>query len=74
MITYADGVEARTGDRVDLDGEPAVVEALIDSADQQAEWGLSERGLMFKCASMGLVFEAVDSSTWDAIVFVGRGT
>ena len=72
MIVYADGTKARVGDRVDYDGEPSIVEAVLDSAEQCAIWGLSERGLMFKNAVFGLVFEAVDSSTWSSVVFLGR--
>jgi hypothetical protein len=72
MIVYADGTEARVGDRIDYDGEPSVVEAVLDSAEQCADWGLTERGLMFKNATFGLVFEPVTSSTWDAVVFLDR--
>jgi hypothetical protein len=73
MIAYADGTEARVGDRVDYDGEPSTVEAILDTAEQCADWGLSERGLMFKNAAFGLVFEPVDSESWGATVFLGRG-
>jgi hypothetical protein len=73
MINYADGTEAKTVDHVDYDGEPSVVDAIVDSPEQCADWGLTDRGLMFKNAAFGLVFESVDSSTWDAIVFLHRG-
>jgi len=73
MIAYADGTEAQVGDRVDYDGEPSIVEAVIDSADQCAEWGLTQRGLMFKNATFGLVFQPVDPLIWDSVVFLGRG-
>jgi hypothetical protein len=73
MIAYADGTEARVGDRVDYDGEPSTVEAILDSAEQCAAWGLTERGLMLKNAAFGLVFEPVDSSTWETVVFLGIG-
>jgi hypothetical protein len=74
MIAYADGTEARIGDRVDYDGEPSIVEAVLDSTEQCASWGLPERGLMFKNAAFGLVFEPVGSSTWESVVFLGRGS
>lgn len=74
MIAYADGAEARVGDKVDYDGEPSIVDEVIDSAEQCAEWGLAERGLMFKNAAFGFVFESVDSPAWDSIVFLGRET
>jgi hypothetical protein len=74
MIAYADGTEARVGDRVDYDGEPSVVEAILDSAEQCAHWGLIERGLMFKNAAFGLVFEPVHSLTWESVVFIERRT
>jgi hypothetical protein len=73
MISYADGTEAKVGDHVDYDGVPSVVDVILDSPEQCAEWGVSDRGLMFKNAVFGLVFEPVDASTWDAIVFLHRG-
>jgi hypothetical protein len=73
MIAYADGTEAKVGDRVEYDGESSIVEAVIDSADQCAEWGFPQRGLMLKNATFGLVFEPVGAITWDAVEFLGRG-
>jgi hypothetical protein len=73
MIVYADGTEVQVGDRVDYDGDPSIVEAVIDSVDACEEWGLTQRGLMFKNATFGLVFEPVSSLTWHAIRFIGRG-
>ena len=72
MIQYADGTDARVGDRVDYDGEPSIVEAILDSAEECAAWGLTERGLMLKNAAFGLVFEPADKSTWESLVFLGR--
>lgn len=74
MIAYADGTEARVGDQVNYDDENSVVEAILDSAEQPGDWGLIERGLMLKNAAFGLVFEPAHSSTWDSVVFLGRGT
>src|SRR5438105_15546376 len=45
MITYSDGTEAKVGDQVDYDGAPSIVEAVIDSPEQRAEWGVRDRGL-----------------------------
>ena len=73
MIMYADGTEARVGDDVDYDGESSIVYAVLDSAEECAEWGLTDRGLMFKNGAFGLVFEAVESSTWESVVFLRRG-
>jgi hypothetical protein len=72
MIAYANGIEARVGDHVDYDGEPSIVEAVLDSAEQCAAWGLTERGLMFKNATFGLVFEPIQSATWESVVFLRR--
>jgi hypothetical protein len=73
MIAYADGAEARVGDRVDYDGEHSTVEAILDTAEQCADWGLTERGLMLKNAAFGLVFVPVDPEWWESVVFLGRG-
>jgi hypothetical protein len=72
MITYDDGTEVQIGDQVDYDGEPSTVDAIIDTAEECEYWGLKETGIMFKNASFGLVFEPVESSTWNAIIFLGR--
>jgi hypothetical protein len=72
MIAYLDGTEARVGDRVEYDGEPSIVEAVVDTPDECAAWGLTERGLMFKNATFGLVSEAVGSPTWESVVYLGR--
>ena len=72
MIAYADGVEARKGDHVDSDGYLAVVEAIVDSESQRAEWGLAERGLMLKTEAFGLMFEPLGSSSWETIVLIRR--
>ncbi len=72
MIAYGDGVEAREGDLVDSDGYLAVVEAVVDSESQRAEWGIVERGLMLETEAFGLMFEPVGSPSWDAIVLIRR--
>jgi hypothetical protein len=72
MITYADGTEPRVGDRVDDDGDLAVVEFVIDTASERAAWGVTESGLMLRSERYGLVFEPIGSCAWDAVVFLGR--
>jgi hypothetical protein len=48
------------------------VEAVIDSASDQAAWGLAQRGLMLQTEREGLVFEPAGSCGWDAVVFLSR--
>jgi hypothetical protein len=72
VISYADGREARIGDRVDYDGEPAIVEDVIDSDSKRSDWGLDDFGLMLKTERYGLMFEPVRSIAWDALVLLGR--
>jgi hypothetical protein len=74
MIHFANGTDAQIGDRVDHDGEPSTVEAILDSTEECAAWGLTERGLMLKSAAFGLVFEPLDGATWESVVFLGRAT
>ena len=73
MMTYTDGVEIKTGDRITFDGEPSVIEDIIDSEEKMAEWGLQESGVMITNTSMGLVFESFDLDYWNTIEFVERG-
>lgn len=73
-ICYATGETAMVGDHVINDVWKSVVEAVIASPDDLARWGLDEPGLMLKCKEAGLVFEPVDSDSWEAIVFEGRAT
>ena len=72
MIIYADGTIAQIGDHVDFDGIVAVVEHVIDTVEEQESWGVSDRGLMFNTKEMGWVFEPVDTSCWDSIIFLSR--
>ena len=73
MIIYADGTEAKIGDKLDADGEHAEVEAIIYTDQEQASWGVKEPGLMLKGKSFGLMFQPLNSIDWDAIVFLSRG-
>ncbi len=72
MVTYADGTEARIGDQVDLDGDLATVVDVIDDADGYARSGINEDGLMFDVEPGGYVFQAADTISWDAILFLKR--
>ena len=45
-LQYSNGVEAKIGDHVDYDGEPSVVEDVIDTPKKMASWGLEGAGLM----------------------------
>ena len=75
VITYPDGSDACIGDKVDYDGVPAVVEDIIDTESKLTEWGVHERGLMFKTDAYGLSFEPEEDSTcWDAIVLLARAS
>ena len=71
-VRYFCGTEAQVGDKVDFDGEPAVVESVIATSKDQAAWGLNDRGLMFQSDRLGLVFEAEHSASWPENVFLGR--
>ncbi len=72
MIDYADGTEARIGDRVDFDRISAAVVHVIETVEDQKRWGLNEPGLMFNTKEMGWVFEPMDTSCWDSILFLSR--
>jgi hypothetical protein len=72
MIMFADGVEVHVGDRITLEGEPSVVEVIIDTEDEKAAWGLQEIGLMVTNESMGRVFQSVNAVDWNAVEFIAR--
>lgn len=72
-LRYSCGVEIRKGDLVDFDGDPAVVEDVIATHEDQKAWGLDERGVMFKSKGLGLVFEPETSVCWPETVFLKRG-
>ncbi|GMU83472.1 MAG: hypothetical protein AMXMBFR47_33420 [Planctomycetota bacterium] len=73
-IRYATGEVAMVGDRVLNDVWKSVVEEVIASDEDTANWGLDKPGLMLRCEEAGLVFESYGSECWDAIVFKGRAT
>ena len=55
---YGDGLVVKTGDKVFVPSEQvqALVTALIQSPEQQAEWSVSEPGVMFEAQEFGLLF------------------
>jgi hypothetical protein len=68
MLHYQDGNEARVGDRVVYDGEPSVVEELVDTEEKRLEWRVDYLGLLLANRAFGRVYvEAGD------VEFVGRG-
>jgi len=73
LLRYTSGVEIQKGDLVDFDGDPAVVEDVIITRNDQENWGLDEPGVMFKTESMGLIFEPANSACWPETVFLERG-
>jgi len=60
-----------TGDAVLLDGEPTVVEQLLDD-DGASEWELSEAGVLFANDRYGRLFEGISVIDWSRIEFVRR--
>ncbi len=72
MIAYADGTPAIVGDAVDFDGEASIVDAVIDSSEDRALWGLEERGLMLRNKMFGLLFTPAGAFDWASVALVGR--
>ncbi len=73
MIEYPDGTVARRGDRIEVDGYNAVVEDIVDSDAKRGEWGIEERGLMIRCAEIGLVFAPISQADWASTRYLWRG-
>ena len=75
MIQYPDGTDAMALDRVRTDhGQTiAVVEEVIETADEMRRWGLDEPGLMIDHPQYRLMFWPVDSVVANEIEFVSRG-
>lgn len=73
-MTYQDGTEIRAGDRVLIERRrtPGVVINVIESAASQAEWNVSEPGVMVESPPFGLVFLPVATFAVDPPVFVSR--
>jgi hypothetical protein len=72
MIRYASGEESLPGDRLDFDGTPGVVEAVLGTPAEWERWGLEEPGLMIKAEPYGLVFQPVAMCDWTEVVLLGR--
>jgi hypothetical protein len=72
VIVYKTGEVAMVGDRVVDDTWSAVVEHVIASNKDIAEWGVKGPGLMLKTKEAGLVFESYLGDSWDEIYFLGR--
>jgi hypothetical protein len=60
-LHYRDGQEVRIGDHVDYDGEPSVVEDLVDTEAKRLEWGLQCFGLLLTNRAFGRVFVPPES-------------
>ena len=70
-MKYADRQPVLVGDEVDLDGEHAVVEAVIESPEAMADYGYDEPSVVFRCDRMGLVSQACDPE-WTDIFLIRR--
>lgn len=71
-IHYAGGEESRPGDRVEFEGETAVVEEVIATPAQIASWDLDGRGVMLAGSSHGRLFQPEDDPAWSALVLLAR--
>ncbi len=72
MVFDASGEEALPGDRVDLDGTPGVLEAVLGTPEEWEHWGLDEPGLMIKTDAHGLVFQPIAMCDWPSVILLGR--
>jgi hypothetical protein len=68
MLYYRHGNEARVGDRVAYDGEPSVVEELVDTEEKRLEWRVDYLGLLLTNRAFGRVYVEADD-----VEFIGRG-
>jgi hypothetical protein len=73
-MRYDDGNEILSGDEVDLDGEAAIVETVLETPDALEAYGLptDRPGVLFECQRMGGVFEPRDGISWNAILLLRR--
>lgn len=72
-LTYHDGQAVQLRDRVDLDGTPATVLDIIDTAERQASWGLKEPMVFFDAERDGQVLQSPSDRGWDGVILLGRG-
>jgi hypothetical protein len=72
-LCYSTGEEARVGDRVEYQGEPSVVEAIIDREEAFRAHGVDGFAVFLKNVSFGLLFEPLDGYVLHhRIAFIGR--
>lgn len=74
MILYCGGIEIKVGDKVDADGYVAKVEAIVESDVQQKDWGVEEPGIMLKGEAFDRMFWPCNSSDWESLLLLSRGT
>ncbi len=72
-MRYASGELVELGDCVLLEQgrTKGVVQAIIETPEQMAEWGLDEPGLLLASEPFGLVFWP-ESEPYDPVIFVSR--
>ena len=71
-LTYHDGQPVQLFDRVDFDGTPGTVLDIIDTAEQQASWGLKEPMVFFDTERHGQVLQSPCDRGWDGVILLGR--
>jgi hypothetical protein len=71
-LTYHDGQPVQLRDRVDLDGTPATVLDIVDTAERQASWGLKEPMVFFDSERDGQVLQAPCDRGWEGVILLGR--
>jgi hypothetical protein len=67
VLHYQDGNEVRVGDRVSHDGEPSVVEEVIEDEGRRREWQVDHPGILIGNRA-GRVFVEPGE-----VVFISRG-
>jgi hypothetical protein len=74
-MRYASGEHAEPGDCVMLEHgrTKGVVQVVIATPEQMAEWGVGEPGLLLESEPFGLVFWP-ESEPYDPVIFVSRQT
>ena len=73
VMRYASGEHVEPGDYVMLErgGTKGVVQAIIETPEQMAEWAVDEPGLLLASEPFGLVFWP-ESEPYDPVIFVSR--
>ena len=72
-MRYASGEHVELGDCVMLERgrTKGVVQAIIETPEQMAEWGVEEPGLLLESEPFGLVFWP-EPELYDPVIFVSR--